>query len=164
MDNLNFNIKEVVIFYEERITLKSMSYDDYINAILLYWSISFDYGLESYCISQNIISNEKLLELPDIVKKLFDESLAKFPNDIELKFWRLYIDEQNSYSEGKNKKEIVDLLKSNNFILPHFYMYVQFNIIEKKQLVALKKALFKEKDNYKKYYILSYLDNIPFLE
>lgn len=164
MKNLSFNIKEAVKYYNEKNNLKNRSYDDYINMILLYWSISFDYGLESYCISQNIISEKNILELPNVVKKLINEGLVKFKDDPELKFWELYIDELNSYSVGKNKKEIRDLLKVYDFILPFFYFYIQFDIIEKEQLQILKKRLCNEKDSYKKYYILSYLDNISDFE
>ncbi|NGX85380.1 hypothetical protein [Aequorivita sp. KMM 9714] len=154
------NIKESVNLYRNHINHKEHSVDDYINLILLLWNVSFDYGFESYCIAQNVFTQEEILKFPEDTKKLFNDAFQEYPNNNELLFWKIYTDDLSAYSEGVHKEDICDLLNGDNFLLPYFYFYVQCENLNTKRLSELKRSLINEKDSYKKYYILSYLSDI----
>ncbi|WP_306350849.1 hypothetical protein [Flavobacterium sp. '19STA2R22 D10 B1'] len=160
MENLNFNITKSIDLYEDRLAQSNYSEDDFINLILIYWNISFDYGTESYCVSHNFFSEKEISKLPLRVEELFKIALQEYPRNLELLFWKIYIDEMILYSPGLYKDRMVDLLKKQEFLLPYFYLYVQCNEQNNLKLVELKKQLMNEDSNYKKMYILSYLDNV----
>ncbi|WP_340077894.1 hypothetical protein [Leptobacterium sp. I13] len=154
------NIKNFIETYENNISSKRGSIDDYINLILLYWNISFDYGIESYCITHNIFTKEDIQIFPSKSETLLNDSLKKYPKNKELLFWKMYIEELNSYSYCIYKDEILRLIQDSEFLLPYFYLKVQCNIINEKELKKLKLTLLSERDSYKKEYILSYLKDV----
>jgi len=154
------NIKESVDLYRNNISLKNHSVNDYINLILLFWNISFDYGIESFCITEKIFTENEISNFSTVVEKLFSSAFKEFPNNEELQFWKVYIDDLSTYSECSHKEDMCNYISKDNFYLPHFYLYVQCEIINIKQLKQLKIVLLQEDDSYKKSYILSYLDDI----
>lgn len=154
------DIKKSISLYSSNIESKVHSLDDYINLILIFWNAHFDYGFESYCITQGVFEEDEILNLPKKLEVLFDNAFIEFPDNKELQFWKIYLDDLSAYSECSHKSDMEDFLKIKDFYLPYFYMYVQCNILNKKQLEKLKLNLTNEKKSYKKNYMLSYLDNI----
>ncbi|OWW23515.1 hypothetical protein B4Q04_20160 [Zobellia sp. OII3] len=161
MNLKDYNIESLVGQYENRISHnEDSSIEDYLNLILLYWNISFDYGLESYCITNDIFSSEEISDFPSKVDRLFSEASKTYPNNKELLFWQMYIEEQNSYSNCKYKDEMLNLIYGHRFLLPYFYLKVQCETIIERELKELKQVLLQEKDSYKKDYVLSYLEDV----
>ncbi len=160
MISKEIDIQKSINLYSNNIKSEFHSFEDYINLILIYWNASFDYGFGSYCITQGIFSEDDILNLPKEVEVLFDKAFSEFPHNKELLFWNIYIYDLSNYSDCFHKSAIQDFLKIEDFFLPYFYFYVQCNIIIKDGIEKLKLDLVNEKSSYKKYYILSYLNNI----
>lgn len=160
MNNLKLDIEKIVDLYKSKFDVLEHNHDDYINLILFYWNISFDYGLESYCITNDIFSKKEILDFPQKVEQLFHNISQEYPDSKELLFWKMYIEELNSFSTCLYKKEILELLEHDQFLLPYFYLKVQCETLNLEKVKELKIKLLKENDSYKKYYVLPYLDDI----
>ena len=154
------NIKESIDLYKNNISLKNHTENDYINLILLFWNISFDYGLESYCITEKIFTENEISNFSKEIEILFDKAFNEYPDNKELQFWKLHIDDLSTYCECSHKEDMYNLLRIEDFHLPYFYLYVQCDVLNIQELKQLKIILLQEDDSYKKAYILSYLDDI----
>ena len=159
MSDLKLDIERLIDLYRDQSSLKENSLNNYVNLILFYWDISFDYGLESYCITKNVFSKEEILNFPKKVEGLFENAFKEYPTSKELLFWKMYIKEINSFSSELCKKEILEL-SDDKFLLPYFYLKVQCGILNSRKLKDLKAKLLKEDDSYNKHYLLSYLEEI----
>lgn len=153
-------IRNFLRSYRNRIEEENHSVDDYINLILLLWNASFDYGFESYCINSGIFIAEETSNFPQEVEALFGKAFNEFPDDIELKFWKLYLDDLSNYSECLHRENMLEFLKIKDFYLPYFYLYVQCDHLNDREIKNLKLILEQEKESYKKNYMLSYLGDI----
>lgn len=156
------DIKKHLELYSRNIKSSTQSLEDYVNLILILWNACFDYGFESYCITEDIFTEDEISSFPKEIDRLFDKAFSEFPNNQELHFWKIYLDDLSNYSECSHKSDMQVFLKTKDFHLPYFYLYVQCDITNKKQLEKLKLDLTNEKISYKKHYMLSYLDDIQY--
>ena len=139
------NIKESVDLYRNKISLKEHTVDDYTNLIILLWNISFDHGVESYCISNNVFSENDIINFTIEVEELFNSAFNDYPDNKELEFWKMYIDELNSFSDCLHREKMISLLDDSRFLLPHFYLKVQCDIVNLSELKKLKFKIIKRK-------------------
>ncbi|MEO0901462.1 MAG: hypothetical protein AAFY00_05390, partial [Bacteroidota bacterium] len=93
------NLKEMVSLYNKSINTDNNSVEDYINLILIYWNATFDYGFESYCITEGVFTENQILALPKKIDHLFEKASNLYPNNKELKFWKIYIEDLSKYFE-----------------------------------------------------------------
>ena len=155
-------LKKYVALYRSNLKSNNQSLEDYVNLILILWNTTYDYGFESYCITQEIFTKDEISNFPKEIDVLFNRAFSEFPDNKELQFWKIYFSDLSAYSECSHKTDMEDFLKTKDFYLPYFYMYVQCGIVNNKQLEKIKLNLTDENDSYKKHYILSFLSNIKY--
>ena len=162
MNNIDLELKEIINSSIENFDFfsKENTVESFIDQILFYFNVSYDYGLESYCISYDFFSEEEISKFPVKVEKLFERAIKQYPNSLELNFWRLYINELNSFSNGFYKDQILDILKKEDHLLMYFYLHIQCGISNNDKLSVLKENLVNEKKGYQKFYMLPYLSDI----
>lgn len=147
---------EAVNSYEFEIqNSESPSADYYINLAFIYWSLAFEYF---EFVLPNKISEDWCMIGGDRFMKIIDMGLDKYPNNIELYFWKRYFT-HISYGEDFSYEECLELLekdKKNGDIL-YFYLYMYYKEKyerEKNQLlIKIKKKLI-----LKHLYIISLLE------
>lgn len=160
MESFDIDLGKLENIYSEKVASKRGSIDDYVSLILLYWDVYFDYGIQSYCVTNNIFTEKKIMEFDLEIQRLFEDSSVLFSDNSELVFWRMFIEEQKTFSPEMYRNDIIALLEKPNFLLPYFYLYVQCDIKDRVGLIELKKQLGTKENNYKKHYIFSYLESI----
>jgi hypothetical protein len=159
---MNTYIKNLIEKGNVCLKANEVSLDDFLDAIILFWNISFDHGLETDCINNRILTQDEILKFPEKVEVLFEKAIEAYPNSSELIFWKLYINEMNLFSEGLHEKRIRQMLNIESFFLPHFYLMVQFNIVDIGKLKSLKNEISTQgkEDSYRNIFLLSYLNEV----
>lgn len=135
---------DAVNFYENEINSNTSEVmpDSFINLSFLYWSFAFEFF--EFVIPNNInehwsnIGGSRFL-------KILEMGLEKFPDNIELHFWRRYF-LHISYGQEFSEIECLYLLekyddKENK--VPYFYLY----LFDKDKYKAQKNELIKEVKN-----------------
>ncbi|MEN9335050.1 MAG: hypothetical protein RLZZ500_37, partial [Bacteroidota bacterium] len=78
---------EAVACYEKNISKELAIPDDYINLSFLYWSFAFELFEFN---KPNSINDEMSLIGGNKYMKVLDLGLNKFPNNLEIHFWKKY--------------------------------------------------------------------------
>ncbi|SFB86281.1 hypothetical protein SAMN05421780_101800 [Flexibacter flexilis DSM 6793] len=149
---------EAVQSYEHEIA-GDFSYilpDSYINLAFLYWSFAFE--LFEFNIPNNI-NDEYSIIGGNRYKIILDLGLIKFPNNIELHFWKKYF-QHIIYGEEFSKNDCESLLREygdNKTIVPYFFLY----LFDKEKYKGKRNELLDRCNKYptaKNIYIKSIID------
>lgn len=123
--DIDGNYIEAVKSYEDEIAcdFNSILPDSYINLAFLYWSFAFE--LFEFNIPNKI--NEEYSTIGgNRYKIILDLGLIKYPNNVELYFWKKYF-QQIIYGEEFSEKDCQKLLKEygdSDSIVPYFFLYL----------------------------------------
>jgi len=157
LKDIEKNYLEAVKFYEEEINGNSYPNINYfINLAFLYWSFAAE---------QNEFNNPN--NIPDewsiIGEKNFlpviDRGLRKYPNSLELIFWRKYLSHK-LYMSDFSENDCKDLLKryrNDNNLVPYFFLYLFDKISYTEKIFELRKICAIQ-PTAKNIYIKSFID------
>lgn len=122
---INKNYVEATKSYEDEIAdnITSILPDSYINLAFLYWSFAFDYF--GFDIPNNIPENYSIIGY-DRYQIVLDLGLSKYPNNLELIFWKKYFQHiiNGDDFSFKNCKELLEKYGDNESIVPYFFLYL----------------------------------------
>lgn len=123
--DINRNYIEAVKCYEEEIANNEMtvSPDSYINLAFLYWSFAFE--LFEFNIPNHIAEDYSIIG-GNRYQTILDLGLIKYPNNVELSFWKKYF-QHIIYDEIFSEKDCQKLLEEHGgieSIVPYFFLYL----------------------------------------
>ena len=152
--DINKEYIKAVNAYETLIRNNDTIPDYYINLSYLYWSFAFE--LYEFTIPNNIPKNLVKKGGNEFIK-ILNLGIEKYPNDIELHFWKryfLYI----SYAKDFTEKQCLNLfnLYGSKNLIPYFFLYQCNNIKYEKQKNELLNTI-QGKEIAKNLYIKSLL-------
>jgi hypothetical protein len=122
---INKEYIEAVKYYEDEIVNNEPSIlpDSYINLAFLYWSFAFE-------LFEFNIPNEIAVEYSNIggtrYKDILDKGLIKYPNNLELHFWKRYFQHiiyGEEFSE-QDCKQLFEMYGDNESVVPYFFLYL----------------------------------------
>ena len=149
---INKEYIEAVNYYEDEINnhSNSASLDSYINLAFLYWCFAFD--LFGFNIPNNIPDTYSIIGGKKYLK-ILELGLDKYPNSVELNFWKKYFP-HIIFSEEfsvQDCKQLMEKFEGSQSSVPYFFLY-QFDNDkyerEKKELLEECKKLPTAKNLY----------------
>lgn len=141
-------------YYEESISQNEKQVDTYLNLAIIYWEIGWDYGISSYHkINKDLIhvAAERYEVILEIAKK-------EFPNNIEVEFWRRYIDNINLGKEFSIEECETLVQRDKNSLVPYSYLYLYNKDKYKNEVDKLYSIVSKELTE-KNQYIKNMIDH-----
>ncbi|MEZ4887462.1 MAG: hypothetical protein R3E32_22205 [Chitinophagales bacterium] len=121
--DINKDYIEAVRLYEDIINSDYASLVIYTNLAFLYW----EFAAEQISFNEpNDISDEWSLIGGEKYKEVIEQGLKKYPNSLELKFWRRYL-HYRLFFEKFTQQECEQLIldhKEDESLVPYFYLYL----------------------------------------
>ena len=122
--DIDRNYIETVKSYEDEIANnRAPVLDSYINLAFLYWSFAFDYfGFDK----PNNIPEDYSSIGGNRYQIILGLGLSKYPNNVELNFWKKYY-QHIIYGEEFSEKDCKKLLEEygdSESIVPYFFLYL----------------------------------------
>ncbi|MFK7907086.1 MAG: hypothetical protein AB8B69_18265 [Chitinophagales bacterium] len=133
---------EAVGLYEESIKTGSASLEMYTNLAFLYWEFAAEQM--SFNIPNNIPGEWSLIG-GNRYGEIIEQGLKKYPNSLELKFWKKYLPYRlfgKEFTQQECEQLVLDYKKDNNLV-PYFYLY----LFCRKKYKAERDKLFKLCEN-----------------
>lgn len=144
---------EAIELYEDRINNSEMpaSVDYYVNLSFLYWEFAFEFNF-----SLNNIPEEWSIIGGERYRLIIEKGLAKYPNHVELHFWKKYY--AIMWAENFSCKDCEALIEKygDSSLVPYFLLYSCNAEKYKRQRDALLEICLKEPTD-KHQYIYSIL-------
>ncbi len=155
LKEINKKYIEAVACYEDEIIEHNLNVipDSFINLAFLYWCFAFE--LFEFVIPNNI-SEYWSNKGGNSFLKILDLGIEKFPNNLELHFWKKYF-LHISYGKAFSEMECLSLIKKygdKENKVPYFFLYQFDQITYKKQRYELIQ-LAEELPTAKNLYIMS---------
>nr|WP_294860048.1 hypothetical protein [uncultured Fluviicola sp.] len=120
---INKQYIEAVKCYESEIADNPLiSADEYINLAFLYWSFAFE--LFEFDLPNNIMNDYSVIG-GNRYQEILNLGLDKFPNNIELHFWKRYF-QHIIYGEDFSENDCKELLEKfgvEETIVPYFFLH-----------------------------------------
>lgn len=148
---------EAINYYELDINSNEKPYvESFINLSFIYWCLAFEYF---EFILPNGISEEFSLIGGDRFMNIIDKGIEKYPDNIELQFWKKYFI-HISYGEEFSYEECIGLLKKSKNEEGDVLYFFLYMFDEEKYEVEKDKLLKKIKGKLilKNLYIISLLE------
>jgi hypothetical protein len=122
--DIDRNYIEAVKSYEDEIANNRTPLpDSYINLAFLYWSFAFDYF--GFDIPNNIPEDYSSIG-GNRYQIILGLGLSKYPNNVELNFWKKYY-QHIIYGEEFSEKDCKKLLEEygdSESVVPYFFLYL----------------------------------------
>lgn len=152
--DINREYLEAVKYYEEEINNSDLpKLDAYINLAFLYWEFAaeqFEFNMPNNIPEEwSVIGGKRF-------SKIIDMGLKKYPNSIELHFWKKYLP-YRLFSTDFSKNECERLLKvygKNISLVPYFFLYL-FDKEKHKEKIARLTTVCNDVPTAKNLYIKS---------
>lgn len=155
------DIKGAIKYYKLSIDNLESIPEAYLNLIVILIQINYDYGFSSYLIANDIMEEADINETNDYLNHLLDESLETFGNNVELVFWKYYVE---NYFESFDRQTLLSIIKSeDDSLVPYFLLYINdlmnhISISYHEKIKSLKTEL-AFKPTFKNKYIRSLIDS-----
>ncbi len=154
--DINKQYLEAVEDYENEINTNEFpDVECYTNLAFLYWAFAseqFEFNIPNNISDEwSIIGGEKFI-------KILDKGLSKYPNNLELNFWKRYFPYRlfmAAFSEH-DCKELLRKYGDGESLVPYFYLYL-FDEQEHKSKVDELLEICNNKPTAKNIYIKSFI-------
>ncbi|UYZ59359.1 hypothetical protein [Hymenobacter latericus] len=117
------DIKSAIKCYNHSIESGENISGSFLNLSIIYWYITFDFGVYSYYEKKGVVSEHNIVEYGKKAMEILDHGLDKFPDNPEFIFWKVHLEEELNYIEYSSNDIMLNLLiRYPNFNLPYLYL------------------------------------------
>ncbi|WP_367916667.1 hypothetical protein [Leadbetterella sp. DM7] len=128
--DINMEYNAAAVYYQKSIDENELYLDTYLNLAFLYWNFQ-DFGFFTYFNISEELRNIGYDKYSEIVEK----GIQKFPDNLELHFWKKYFQHIICGEElsVKDCQGLIEKYGDSESIVPYFFLYLFDKVKYKKQ-------------------------------